>query len=57
MMFLQQLVIIILPTGINSEVAKKPISIAVSLIDKIDIWLVFLELMKNQQVQKKILLH
>jgi len=38
-----------LPTGINSEVPKKPISAAVSLIDKVD-------LMKNQQVLK-ILLH
>ena len=26
-----------LPTGANSEVPKKPISVAVSLIDKIDI--------------------
>ncbi len=41
-----------LSIGINSRVPKKPVSIAVSLIDKIDILVGFLVLMKNLLVQK-----
>ena len=45
-----------LPIGLNSRVPKKPFSISLSITDKIDTLVGFLELMKNQQAQK-ILLH
>ena len=41
-----------LPIGLNSRVPKKPFSISLSINDKIDSLVGFLELMKNLQAQK-----
>ena len=41
-----------LPIGLDSKTPKKPFSVALSVTDKIDTLVGFLELTKNLQVQK-----
>ena len=44
-----------LPLGLDSKIPKKPISVAVSIVDKIDTLVGFLELEKSLRVPKTLL--